>query len=74
MTRIDCNELSKDQNEKFNEIISKNEYLFARTYLDLKSPCGIYQCRINTTSDQPIRIQHYRRSYKEKLIIQEEIN
>ena len=66
-------ELTKEQNDKFNEIISKNEYLFARTYLDLKSPCSIYQFRINTTSDQPIRIQPYRRSYKEKLIIQDEI-
>ena len=66
-------ELNIEQNKKFKNLLGDYKDIVAETFDDLDKPCKISKFRIETTSDQPIRIPPYRKAFKEREIIKKEV-
>jgi len=49
-------------------------HLFAKDYMDLDKPCQLTKFTIETTTENPIRILPYRKSFKERKLVQDEVN
>ena len=66
--------LNSDENNKFKALLTENIKVFAQSLDDLKEPCKFGSLSIKVTCDKPIFTPPYRRSEKEKELIDEEIN
>jgi hypothetical protein len=67
-------ELSLEQNQKFNKIINDFDNIFAKNLNALREPCSVGQFEIKLTDTTPIFLNPYRKSFKERQIIKDEIN
>jgi hypothetical protein len=67
-------ELSLEENQKFNKIINDFENIFAKNLNALREPCSVGQFEIKLTDTTPIFLNPYRKSFKERQIIKDEIN
>ena len=66
------NNLSEEQNEKVRKFLEKHDRVFAYTINDLK-PCKFAKAVIKTTSEEPIYMNPYRKSAKERQLLNAEV-
>ena len=65
--------LSEEENKQFMDLLDSFKDTIAETFNDLDKPCQVAKFTIETTTEHPIRIPPYRKSYKEREAIKKEV-
>lgn len=71
--QLDNVDLSLDEQNRIVQFLERSKNCFATSLKDLGT-CKVKKYKLTTTTEQPIFLHPYRKSYKERQLIKEEIN